>query len=141
MDLALFVYGSLMPGAANWRRYCEHRVAELAPARVRGRLYKLSDGYLALEQPPADPAALDSLPWVRGWRLVLHNAEVLRAIDRLEDFDPVRLVAENGYLRERIACFGDDAATAPLGDAWVYTMTPARLAREGAVEMPPVGAT
>jgi gamma-glutamylcyclotransferase (GGCT)/AIG2-like uncharacterized protein YtfP len=74
-DLALFVYGSLKPGESNWKRYCEGRVAELHPARVRGRLYQLSDGYLALTQP-------ETHSWVRGWRLVLRSAEALREIDR-----------------------------------------------------------
>ncbi len=144
MDLALFVYGSLMPGASNWKRYCEHRVAELQPARVRGRLYQLSDGYLALALPGAPDSGLETrnpkpepLPWVRGWRLVLRSEAALREIDRLEDFDPARPLAENVYLRTRLECFADGAPPpASLGEAWVYTMTAARLAHEGAVELP-----
>lgn len=137
MDLALFVYGSLMPGAANWQRYCEHRVAELHPARARGRLYQLSDGYLAMAQPETAGAKRETLPWVRGWLLVLRSEAALQDIDRLEDFDPARPLEENVYLRTRIECFADGAAANPasLGEAWVYTMTAARLAHEGAVEL------
>ncbi len=136
MDLALFVYGSLVPGGSNWKRFCEHRVAELIPARARGRVYKLSDGYLAM----GEPAGQVGDPWVRGWRLVLHQEEVLRAIDRLEGYDPRLPADENTYLRTRVACFADDPKTEnteALGEAWVYTMTPARRALEGAVEVPP----
>jgi gamma-glutamylcyclotransferase (GGCT)/AIG2-like uncharacterized protein YtfP len=132
MDLALFVYGSLMPGGRHWKRYCEHRVAELQPAQVRGRLYKLSDGYLAL----GEPAGQAEDPWVRGWRLVLHSVGVLHSIDRLEDFAEGRASEENAYLRTRVACFAEDGQTV-LGEAWVYTMTPTRLAFEGAVEAAP----
>jgi len=135
MDLALFVYGSLKPGQQNWKRYCEGHVAELQAARVRGNLYKCSDGYLAMGQPASPPG--DS--WIRGWRLVLHDEATLRNIDRLEGFDPGRPLASNVYLRVRTACFADDAAPAPaaLGEAWTYIMTPAQLAHEGAVEISP----
>ncbi|MGH8336121.1 MAG: gamma-glutamylcyclotransferase family protein, partial [Gammaproteobacteria bacterium] len=136
MDLALFVYGSLKPGATNWKRYCEHHVAELQPARVRGRLYKFSDGYLAL----GEPAGRRQDPWVRGWRLVLRSEEALWNIDRLEDYDSTKPLEENVYLRVRVACFDDEEKStepAPLGEAWVYTVTPARLAFEGAVEISP----
>lgn len=128
MDLALFVYGSLIPGGAYWKRYCEQYVVEQQPAQVRGRLYQLSDGYLALGEPAGQ---LDD-PWVRGWRLVLRNTEALTNIDRLEDFAEGRPLEENAYLRVRVSCFGKDGATA-LGQAWIYTMTPTRLAFEGAV--------
>ena len=135
MDLALFVYGSLKPGEQNWKRFCEGRVAELQPARVRGHLYKCSDGYLAMGEPAGQPGD----PWVRGWRLVLHNETDLRNIDRLEGFDPDRPMESNVYLRMRVDCFADDAAATPasVGKAWVYTMTPAQLAHEGAVEISP----
>ncbi|MGH9595098.1 MAG: gamma-glutamylcyclotransferase family protein, partial [Bryobacteraceae bacterium] len=132
MDLALFVYGSLMPGARNWKRYCEGHVAELHQARLRGRLYKLSDGYLAMTLD-------ENGPWVRGWLLLLRCEATLHNIDRLEEFDPARPPENNVYLRVRANCFADDNSPQPaeLGEAWTYIMSPAQLAREGAVEVSP----
>lgn len=131
VDLAVFVYGSLVPRGSNWARFCEGRVAESTPARVRGRAYQLHDGYLALATEGED------LRWIRGWRLVLRDDAVLQNFDRLEGFEAARSPEQNDYQRVRAACFADDdsAASASLGEAWVYVMTPAQLARAGAVEI------
>jgi gamma-glutamylcyclotransferase (GGCT)/AIG2-like uncharacterized protein YtfP len=130
-SLAVFVYGSLVPGGSNWARFCEGRVADSKPVRVRGRVYQLRDGYLALAMEGED------LRWIRGWRLVLRNAAVLQNFDRLEGFEAARPSEQNDYQRVRAACFTDDDSAAPaaLGEAWVYVMTPAQLARAGAVEI------
>jgi len=129
-DLALFVYGSLQPGESYWTRYCEGRVVEQQRARVRGRLYRLSDGYLALREP----AGLPQDPWIRGWRLVLRDETALHNIDRLEEFDPAGPPEKNVYLRVRTACFADDGAEKPmqLGEAWIYVMAPVQLEQFGA---------
>ncbi len=142
-DLAIFVYGSLQPGESNWPRYCEGHVAERQRACIRGRLYRLSDGYLALGELETQNPKPETLPWVCGWRLVLRSEAALRNIDRLEEFDPAGPPEKNVYLRVRTTCFVDNGAAepTPLGEVWTYTMTPAQLAKEGAVEVAPTKTT
>jgi len=129
--LAVFVYGSLVPGGSYWGRYCEGKVVAKERARVRGRIYQGRDGYLALAIDG------DGLRWIRGWRLILRDETCLQNFDRLEGFDAARPAEQNDYQRVRTACFADDkaAAPAPLGEAWVYIMTPAQFTRAGALEI------
>jgi len=54
--IRLFVYGTLKRGFANHARYCEG-IDDVAPARVRGRLYDLPAGYPMLVVPPGDVIA------------------------------------------------------------------------------------
>lgn len=114
--LSLFVYGTLMRGQPNHRRYCRTAV-HVEPATAWGRLYNLPVGYPAMEVPEsgilaqgsADPLADAAAPlriaeaqpaMVRpkgDWDLV-HGEIVtfdnplrdLPPIDRLEGFRPGR---------------------------------------------------
>ncbi len=130
-DLAVFVYGSLQPGGRNWARYCEGKVVTQQPAQVRGKLYRLRDPYPAV--------VLDASKWVQGWRLVLRDADALRWFDELENFDAARPPGQNEYQRVRTECFaGAENGAAPttsLGEAWIYIMTPERIAAEGGLEI------
>ena len=128
------MYGSLVPGGSYWARYCEGKVATQARARVLGRIYQTRDGYLALA------FASGGTRWIGGWRLVLRDEAALMDIDRLEGYEAAHAPEQNEYERVRVECFADDEPVAPMGSAWVYIMTPAQLARAGAVEifsMPP----
>jgi gamma-glutamylcyclotransferase (GGCT)/AIG2-like uncharacterized protein YtfP len=131
VDLAVFVYGSLVPGGSYWARFCEGKVVASQRARVRGRMYQQRDGYLALAIEG------EGLRWIEGWRLVLRDETVLQNFDQLEGFESARPSAQNDYQRVRTACFAEDDSAAPasLGEVWVYVMTPAQLARAGAVEI------
>jgi gamma-glutamylcyclotransferase (GGCT)/AIG2-like uncharacterized protein YtfP len=93
----LFVYGTLMRGY-GLHRLLEGAATFLGDARVRGRLLDLR-GY---------PGLVDGEGWVRGELYRLHDAELLRTLDR-----------EEGYNFER------RRAGVSLGDgrrstAWLY---------------------
>ncbi len=120
-----------MPGGSYWARYCEGKVTAQQRARVRGRIFRGQDGYLALATDTEQPR------WIPGWVLTLRDEAALRDFDLLENFDAARPPAHNDYQRERIEYFADDDSPAPtaLGEAWVYVMTSAQLARAGADEI------
>jgi gamma-glutamylcyclotransferase (GGCT)/AIG2-like uncharacterized protein YtfP len=130
-DLAVFVYGSLQPGGRNWARYCEGKVVAQQRARVRGKLYRLRDPFPAV--------LLDDNQWTHGWQLVLRDADALRWFDELENFVATRPPEQNEYQRVRTACFAEtenDTGSTSLGEAWIYIMTPERIAAENGVEIP-----
>lgn len=91
----LFVYGSLMDGLFNYRRYLAHHVSQTPRrARVRGALYHLQHkGY---------PALLQGEDWVYGELFVLDDfPAAIAALDEMENFhgedDP-----QSEYLRQLI---------------------------------------
>ena len=96
-----------------------------------GRMYQARDGYLALT------IVGEGRWWISGWRLELREEAHLMDFDGLEGFDPRRRPEQNEYERVRMECLADDGSAAPTsqGEAWVYVMTPAQLARAGAVEI------
>jgi len=91
--LPLFVYGTLLPGEANYARFLAGRTLSEQPASTRGSLWLVdSEGY---------PYLLPGAETVHGLLMVLVPrlyAATLAAIDRLEDYDP-RFPATSLYLR------------------------------------------
>jgi len=82
--LPVFVYGSLLVGFANHRRFVEPYPHQRVRAKTRGKLFHLADrGYPALV-PTDDPHA-----WVYGELLYfapLFYENALRGLDELEDY-------------------------------------------------------
>ena len=111
----LFVYGTLLPGQANFRRIAP-MVSGWRLARTCGRLIYLPFGYPALVEAEAS--------WVRGSLLSFKvpTEEVLEVCDQIEGYRP-ECPAENLYVRII-------KTVEPLGEeprqAWCY-----RLASEG----------
>ena len=66
--LALFVYGTLKRGEGNHRRFGD-AVLEVKPAWLWGRLYRLAEGYPALELPPGAVLAEGSADFRRDLAL------------------------------------------------------------------------
>ena len=114
--LRVFVYGTLKPGYDNYQRYCAGQVLGAIPALTQGQIYHLSLGYPGLT--PGDR-------WIKGYLLILRSEAVLAELDRLEGYYPTRSPLENDYTRELTAVFHRDHQ--PLGTAWVYRMTIARV--------------
>jgi len=149
-DLAVFVYGSLQPGGRNWARYCEGKVVEMKPARVKGRLYRLGDGFPGLVVEEAGSremqnakcktqnGQLDTLKWVKGWWMQLKDEEALAGFDQLENYQKGRVPEENDYQRIRVMCYAEKGGKGlePLAEAWTYVMTPERVDLDGGVEVP-----
>jgi gamma-glutamylcyclotransferase (GGCT)/AIG2-like uncharacterized protein YtfP len=122
--LKVFVYGTLKPGEANYRRYCAGKVVEEQNAIAFGQLYDLPLGY---------PAMTHGESPVQGFLLTFADPNVLTALDELEDYNPNRLPQENEYERKQIEIYNLSAQS--LGLAWVYLMTPEQVQRLGGVLM------
>jgi gamma-glutamylcyclotransferase (GGCT)/AIG2-like uncharacterized protein YtfP len=59
-SITLFVYGTLLRGGAAHEAFCRD-ATDIRAARVRGRLYRLQEGYPALEVPDDSIRAAASL--------------------------------------------------------------------------------
>jgi gamma-glutamylcyclotransferase (GGCT)/AIG2-like uncharacterized protein YtfP len=111
--LRVFVYGTLKPGQVNFERYCGgDRILHARSAQVRGKLFDLSLGY---------PAMTLGKTWVKGYLLTLADADILAALDGLEDYDPHRPETQNEYQRRETEVFEMEGRS--LGLAWAYFMT------------------
>lgn len=86
----LFVYGTLLSFHPRHQHFLAGEVAEVIPARIRGQLYHLPQGY---------PAVIKGEGEVRGEVLRLFSPErVLPRLDSYEGYDP--LSHRGYYLRE-----------------------------------------
>lgn len=120
--LKVFVYGTLKPGEYNYERYCAGKVIAAQPATAYGRLFALPVGY---------PAMTTGEEIVYGVLLSFSDLAILQDLDRLEDYDPHRLPAENEYHRTQIEVFYLSGER--LDFAWIYLMTPEQVERRGGV--------
>lgn len=107
----LFVYGTLMPGFANYGRIVDH-VRSARPGTIQGLLVDLG----------AFPALIRGDGRVEGVLLEL-DAEALRVTDFIEGFHPDE--GHSLYLREMIQVDLSDGETV---DAWTYSFAnPAQI--------------
>lgn len=117
--LPFFVYGTLRPGEHNHDLFLRGRTESEEPARMRGLVLYDGPGYpYAVEEPEGV---------VTGEIVTAHPEayeELLRALDRLEDYAP----GDPRNLYERVA---RDVALADgtLARAWVYVAAPTVAAR------------
>ena len=124
--LKFFVYGTLKPGESNYQRYCGGKVVEEKVAIAYGNLFHLPVfGYPAM--------TLGDTP-VQGYLLTFADADVLQDIDKLQDYYPHRLPAENLYNRQQIEVFDRDGSG--FGLAWIYLMTAQQVEKLGGVLLP-----
>ncbi|MEN8662306.1 MAG: gamma-glutamylcyclotransferase family protein [Lentimonas sp.] len=115
----VFVYGTLKPGGHYWARFCEGKVSEVLPAKIRGSLYDLGVGYPGL--------VLDDQGWVQGCLLMLPREADFQQLDVLEGYVPQREASKNEYVRLKVSCFDPDGES--LGEFWAYEMTAATMKR------------
>lgn len=132
MVIHVFVYGSLKPGEENYRRYCQGRVQSEVEAIAQGELYDFpSLGY---------PAMTPGLGRVYGYVLSFDDAALLQALDRLEEYDPHRPMAENMYYRETIwveaYTLRDGSSERQPLEAWCYLMHLDKIHTFGGVRVP-----
>ena len=121
----VFVYGTLKPGYGNWERLLRGRVRPPAAAKVTGELFHLPVGY---------PAAVSGEGWVHGYLVQVPDGELLRAIDRLEGYDPSRPAGHQHYRRLSVPCFSRQGA--PLGRVFAYVMDRERALALGGEPVP-----
>jgi gamma-glutamylcyclotransferase (GGCT)/AIG2-like uncharacterized protein YtfP len=125
-QFAVFVYGTLKPGAANFADYCGTKVIASHRAYIHGELYHLPRlGY---------PAIVHGDRQVHGYVLTFADPKVLTKLDELEDYNPHRSPAGTDYTRELVAAHAiDGSASIP---AWTYWMTAAQIKQFGGVLLP-----
>ncbi len=144
----LFVYGTLRHDRPEHARYCRG-VTGWRPARMRGKLFRLVEGYLLLVVPPAallhratrEPAAdeawrraitADGLArtaaamertgasWVEGELLAFSDATL--AWPPLDRWEGTSLEGDSVYARVVVPVHTGDAAGSLIA-AWVYAAT------------------
>ncbi len=121
----VFVYGTLKPGEANYKRYCAGKVVDFKKAFVQGKLFALPMGYPAITQGDSQ---------VYGYVLSFLNPGILDYLDVLEDYHPARQVSENLYNRKTIEVYQGEWLS--LGWAWVYLMSLEQVNKLGGVLQP-----
>jgi gamma-glutamylcyclotransferase (GGCT)/AIG2-like uncharacterized protein YtfP len=117
--LSVFVYGTLKPGGHYWPEFCEGKLVDHLPAKIRGTLYDLHVGYPGLR--------LTGDGWVQGYILTFRLKKDFLRLDYLEGYDANRPYSENEYIRLKVACFTDDGTD--LGETWAYEITEPTLTR------------
>ena len=120
---AVFVYGTLLPGEANFR-WIAPMVAGRQAVRTRGRLFYLPLGYPALVESETD--------WVRGELLRFSEPmeKVLEVCDRIEGYQPGN---EAASLFVRVVKQVEPHEGVSV-EAWCYCLGPAKreaLLRQG----------
>ncbi len=112
---AVFVYGTLLPGEANFR-WIAPMVAGRQAGRTRGRLFHLSLGYPALVESETG--------WVRGELLRFNQPmeKVLEVCDRIEGYQPWN---ETASLFVRVVRQVEPHEGASV-EAWCYSLSPAK---------------
>ncbi|MEH1850746.1 MAG: gamma-glutamylcyclotransferase [Nostoc sp.] len=108
----VFVYGTLKPGEANYKRYCAGKVVDVKKAFVQGKLFALPMGYPAMTLGDSK---------VYGYLLSFSNPKILNELDVLEDYQPHRQTPENLYNRQIIEVYEPQSRS--YSWAWVYLMT------------------
>ena len=112
-NLSVFVYGTLKPGGRYWPEFCEGKVGEPVPGKIRGVLYDLRLGYPGL--------LLKNEGWAYGHILTFKAEKDFLRLDYLEGYDPNRPYAANEYIRKIAPVYSRKGE--PLGKAWAYEIT------------------
>lgn len=109
--LSIFVYGTLKPGQSNYG-CCRDRLLSAEVAMVRGQLFDLPLGY---------PAMTLGNQWVKGYRLLFPDEQILLTLDELEDYSFYRPSSrDNEYQRVWVDIFSCQGER--LGSGWTYRM-------------------
>lgn len=118
----VFVYGTLMKGFENYKRYLEGRINRITPGRIRGLLYHLPEGY---------PALLPGNELIEGEIMEPVDENLLKTLDRLEDYDEGS--SNNLYVREIRSISTEDGEAM---NCWVYIYVDERYAKEHGILVP-----
>ncbi|MEH1841102.1 MAG: gamma-glutamylcyclotransferase [Nostoc sp.] len=121
----VFVYGTLKPGEANYKKYCADKLVDFKRVFVQGKLFALPMGYPAMTLGDSQ---------VYGYLLSFSNPRILNDLDVLEDYQPTRQPPENLYNRQIIEVYEPQSLS--LGWAWVYLMTLDRVEQLGGFLQP-----
>jgi len=118
-EFSAFVYGTLKPGGHYWPEFCEGKVTQVSPAKIRGELYDLHVGYPGM--------LLNGDSWVQGCILEFASEADFLRLDYLEGYEHGRPESENEYNRLKVDCYSPEGE--PLGQVWAYEMTSTTMER------------
>lgn len=115
----VFVYGTLMKGFWNYRRYLEGKISYVASGKTQGLLYHLPERY---------PALITGNKLVEGEIIEPIDENLLKTLDRLEGYSEQR--SKNLYTREVRNVWTKDGNEVPC---WVYVYSDVRYAQENGI--------
>lgn len=118
----VFVYGTLMKGFWNYKRYLEGRISRITPGRTHGLLYHLPEGY---------PALLEGNSIVEGEIMEPVDENLLKSLDRLEGYS--KWSNNNLYIREVRNILTEDGEEV---SCWIYIYTAERYAKKNGIPVP-----
>ncbi|MFN6461462.1 MAG: gamma-glutamylcyclotransferase [Nostoc sp. DedVER02] len=121
----VFVYGTLKPGEANYKKYCAGKVIDAKLALVQGKLFALPMGYPAMTLGDSQ---------VYGYLVSFSSSNILNELDVLENYQPTRQASENLYNRQIIEVYEPQSLS--YSWAWVYFMTLERVEQLGGFLQP-----
>ena len=75
--MKIFVYGTLMTGFENYKKYLDGNICSIEHGITRGRLYHLPEGY---------PALVDGQDIIKGEIIEIKESKILEDIDFLEEY-------------------------------------------------------
>jgi len=119
----VFVYGTLMKGFRNYKRYLEGRVNRIIPGKTYGLLYHLPEGY---------PALLPGYEMIAGEIVAPVDDNLLKSLDRLEGYYG-KESRRNLYVRELRSIFTEDGEEL---DCWIYIYTNEKHAKKNGILVP-----
>lgn len=123
MDLPIFVYGTLMPGFPNFKKYLKGRVRKATHASTKGKMYSVNSHF---------PAVVEGNNIIKGYLLYLEDIDVLEKLDELEGCLYSRVIVET-FLNNGKPIFAwmylwvlptDQYLEIPNGDWASYTFLP-----------------
>jgi len=118
----VFVYGTLMKGFCNYKRYLEGRVSRITSGRTHGLLYHLPEGY---------PALLEGNETIEGEIMEPVDEDLLKTLDRLEGYSESD--SNNLYVREVRNILTDSGKEMPC---WIYIYADEKYAKENGILVP-----
>lgn len=118
----VFVYGTLMKGFWNYKRYLKGRVSRITPGKTYGLLYHLPEGY---------PALLAGNEIIEGEVMEPVDEKLLKSLDRLEGYDKRR--SNNLYVREKRRILTEDGGEKVC---WIYIYVNEKYAKEKGILVP-----
>ncbi|HHY64567.1 MAG TPA: gamma-glutamylcyclotransferase [Clostridiaceae bacterium] len=118
----VFVYGTLMEGFRNYKKFLKGRINRIIPGKTHGLLYHLPEGY---------PALLEGKEAVEGEIMEPVDEKLLKALDRLEGYSEGR--SGNLYVRVARNIMTVKGEEIPC---WVYFYENERHAKEKGILVP-----
>ncbi|WP_027621719.1 gamma-glutamylcyclotransferase family protein [Acetivibrio clariflavus] len=118
----VFVYGTLMKGFQNYKRYLEGKINSITPGRTYGVLYHLREGY---------PALLPGNEIVEGEIMEPVDDMLLKSLDRLEGYS--ERSSNNLYIREVRNILTEKGQQMTC---WIYIYADKKYAKENGILVP-----